>query len=1207
MKRKKQSAFLVFCVSAAALSFSLASCQPGTPSSTTPSSSTSSSTTSPSTSSSTSPAVELYEVTVEKTTHGTVTLSKTGKLKAGEKVEILAIPDAGYEVDTYYFNDKALEGNTFTVIAGENVVSVTFKELPPVQEYGTVRVLDDEVTGGTIEAFLEDGTKIGADNERLPVGTKVRLSFSPLNECYEIKEVFLNGEARALSEKVEFEVVKGKNFLSGTFALSHPGQGLIRLAKEVEHAEVTIQSLDTYVAVGTSVKITVEPDANYIVRAVSLNGTALAGVDGAYSFAVVEGLNTIAIALVASDYTQQSSVFDCALHILSVGSEPRIMTDFKMTYSEVFGGLQCFFMGDLECYIRGYVSNNYLRITFDNGRREWVNSIDLVMSHKQLRYLIHSMVVKARNSDSEEWTTLASPTQISWPIIGQSRRFFFVNNQPYNQYSFENFAGDDPVWNVYHLKLNAHPTGMAVPELAYPQHSMEIYQNIAIAEMYPLYDYYFDFDMNSTLPQDLGLDPYNGRISGIPRNLSSSHPYQIVAKKYTGELTSVTLSISVVLCYGGKSVITLAVMQDMYNAGYSYNLYGGKDTSGQLVSTIQSFMEVTQLYFVDYCLPHALYTLEIIDNNGGNAPNYNGYYLSVDFGALKFETGLIPYNAYSVTLHFSSYLPFQINLDDWQVEKFTDLTGKDWTAIDFDDSGWQRMKASAIGTSQLTTVYIRRSFEIPDLHDYTLLNVRIRYTGGIVAYFNGQKVARFNLEDDASSSQSSISIHDPNTFSIFHIIFSTTQAVVGKNVIAFEVHRPITYTSAKIITFDATGVFGVSDCSLALDSYVTMDSSLDDPLVVEQIFDFTPSRLYALESRAGAHIHWMVENMEGTRFNAYAWQVSSNNTGWGISLYARSSGSSGPSNDTEGYVKVFTGTDLSLKEMARTVYPTPLNLVPFDEFLFMVDVPLDRSTDVYSQSFLYCKASGTDSCSGIDEFPAVGNGSVSPAACPYGYAGYRYRECLNGQLSAIHDEFCELKAPKHLKYEASSFHFFIDASSSTGLPHYTNLIHQFSIYGGKQLPLGLALDPQSGEISGVPEVEWANETFVVLGENSKGSTFTRITIKVEQGYCEADSVFERTKAGECAVHVCGSQGKYMGMKKRKCEATTSGGKWSHTEGICVSIFSVVVLILLVVILGLLVVALLIRIRRTKKQGKKRRSRRKRIQRYCNDEFEMVHF
>lgn len=95
MKRKKQSAFLVFCVSAAALSFSLASCEPGTSSSTTPSSSTSSSTTSPSTSSSTSPAVELYEVTVEKTTHGTVTLSKTGKLKAGREGRDFGDPGCG--------------------------------------------------------------------------------------------------------------------------------------------------------------------------------------------------------------------------------------------------------------------------------------------------------------------------------------------------------------------------------------------------------------------------------------------------------------------------------------------------------------------------------------------------------------------------------------------------------------------------------------------------------------------------------------------------------------------------------------------------------------------------------------------------------------------------------------------------------------------------------------------------------------------------------------------------------------------------------------------------------------------------------------------------------------------------------------------------------------------------------------------------------
>ena len=921
------------------------------------------------------------------------------------------------------------------------------------------------------------------------------------------------------------------------------------------------------------------------------------------------GLNTIAIALVACDDTQRSSVFDCALHILSSGSEPRIMSNFQMSSFNVHGMTNCFFAGDVVCTLLSFHCNNYLRVVFDNDRREWVNSIDLVTSLEVTLYMIHSMIIKARNSDLEEWTTLASPSKIIWSTIGQSRRFFFANNEPYNQYSFENFAADNCYWKLSHLKLNAHPTGMTIPDLAYPRHSLEVYQNNEITEMYPLNDYYYDFNVNSTLPPDLSLDPYSGRIFGFIRNLPSAHTYQIVAKKYTGELTSVTLNISAVDCYDGKSLITFASMQDKYTMVYSYKLYKGKDTKGELVSTITSFIDKDQLNFVDFCLPYALYTLEIIDGDGGNAPAYNGYYLAVDKGTIKFEIGLIPSSVSSVSVLFSSYLPFQINRDDWQVEKFVDLTGTDWTAVDFDDSGWQRMKASEIGTSELVTVYTRRSFEIPNLSEYTLLNVCVRYVGGIVAYFNGQKVARFNLEDDASSSQPSISIHDPNTFSFFHIIFSATKAVAGKNVIAFEVHRPITYTSTKMITFDATGVFGVNECSFALDSYTIMDSSLGHPESVKQLFDFTPAVTYLLKNQVGDYIHWMVENMEGTKFNAYAWQVTFNRIGWGMSLYARTSDPrSDPSdsrNDTAGYLKVFTGRNLTLVRMSRTLFQTPLNLLPFDEFRLVIDVPFIDTIYIFSHSFLYCNVSGADSCSESGEFPAAANGSISPAACPYGYAGYRYRECLNGELSEIHDEMCELKLPKNLKYEANSFSFFIDAPSSTGLPRYTNLIDQFSIYGEQQLPLGLTLDSNSGVISGVPEVEWENATFVVLGENAKGFTFTRISIQVEQGYCEADSEFERTKTGEYAVYACSSQGKYLGERKRKCEATTRGGKWSSIEGSCISIFSIVVMILLMVILGILVVVLFVRIRQARRQEKRRKLPKTYIQQYVPKEFEMV--
>ena len=40
------------------------------------------------------------------------------------------------------------------------------------------------------------------------------------------------------------------------------------------------------------------------------------------------------------------------------------------------------------------------------------------------------------------------------------------------------------------------------------------------------------------------------------------------------------------------------------------------------------------------------------------------------------------------------------------------------------------------------TVYIRRDVNIPSLEDYHVLNSRMKYTGGVVVYFNGNTVAR---------------------------------------------------------------------------------------------------------------------------------------------------------------------------------------------------------------------------------------------------------------------------------------------------------------------------------------------------------------------------------------------------------------------------------------------------------------------------------
>ena len=56
------------------------------------------------------------------------------------------------------------------------------------------------------------------------------------------------------------------------------------------------------------------------------------------------------------------------------------------------------------------------------------------------------------------------------------------------------------------------------------------------------------------------------------------------------------------------------------------------------------------------------------------------------------------------------------------------------------------------------------------LNDYQVLNVRVKYSGGVGAYVNGNVVARFNVEDEFDSLSLSITDHDPNVFSKFHVI-----------------------------------------------------------------------------------------------------------------------------------------------------------------------------------------------------------------------------------------------------------------------------------------------------------------------------------------------------------------------------------------------------------------------------------------------------
>ena len=107
-------------------------------------------------------------------------------------------------------------------------------------------------------------------------------------------------------------------------------------------------------------------------------------------------------------------------------------------------------------------------------------------------------------------------------------------------------------------------------------------------------------------------------------------------------------------------------------------------------------------------------------------------------------------------------------------------------------------------------------------------------------YFNGNKVARFNLADEFDSDTESLEVHDSTVFSKFHIILVTAGIQEGTNVIAFEVHRPVGTSSSTPFVFDATGVFGVETCSTVVDSYASVTSTKVTSGSLAGIMDLNP-------------------------------------------------------------------------------------------------------------------------------------------------------------------------------------------------------------------------------------------------------------------------------------------------------------------------------------------------------------------------------
>lgn len=87
--------------------------------------------------------------------------------------------------------------------------------------------------------------------------------------------------------------------------------------------------------------------------------------------------------------------------------------------------------------------------------------------------------MKARNRDSEEWTTISDFSNLDWSSSGKKKVLYFYNNKSYNQYRLENLCSgdpDNPTWKLGAFDLSSYCTIFDIPSLAYEASPLVVYK-----------------------------------------------------------------------------------------------------------------------------------------------------------------------------------------------------------------------------------------------------------------------------------------------------------------------------------------------------------------------------------------------------------------------------------------------------------------------------------------------------------------------------------------------------------------------------------------------------------------------------------------------------------------------------------------------------------------------------------------------------------
>lgn len=863
---------------------------------------------------------------------------------------------------------------------------------------------------------------------------------------------------------------------------------------------------------------------------------------------VKEGNNTIAVGFVTSQF-DFTSYFDCSLRLMGSSNRSYNVTNvntgsMKGDYLRItndYAGYKIY---------NSFCDNNSLRVYFDSSfheRYEWINSISVYLTYEQTSEFVTQFNVLGYRELDNKWEVIKEVRNLTWRE-DRSLHVWLPATRAYKRLSLENFSTGDTTscaWRIGNIQLWNRYIDINPPPLSYPN-SLVLIRDVHFEDVYPNSNMYVDFSISPVLPRGIQFDSYSGVLYGTPKEYLPPLRYTVSARNFNGTLVSCQFTLSVGSCSQGESMMSIFVYGST-RMEVPFTLYKGRGVTGNVIVSVSSFPLLDEWNEFGYCLPHDIYTLDFYGVSDGYTLLDNPYYVAVDDGEFRFHAGVINQsrrmgeNEVWSTYVFSSYLPFQMGVDEWKVYKENTLVRETWLGIEYNDTNWSSLRASRIGTSDALTLYVRKSFDIPNISDYHVLNVRVKYSGGIAAYVNGIRVALFNLDYYYDSFSEALTSNNGTVISLFHAILPYVGGRTGKNVIGFEIHRPKDQSTKIPFVFDATGVFGVDDCSVVLDS---LDHILGnfyyEGYPWEYLNDMDPHTVSQLPGEKDEYLEWNYENGDGIKFNHFGFLGYSDVDSWSFTYKG---------NYDYGSNILYNVTGLALHYRGEYRFPAPYGSKKWTRLVLTTQYyHRPRSFEIVEALLYYCVPSPYQACATQGSFPSVGDGELSVAPCPNGYVGEQYRLCSHGVFGEI-DRDCHLLKPELLRYDPIESPFIIGVPASIPSPHYVGLIDTFFLNEGVTLPDGLTLDEHTGAITGVPRTRLIQGAYTINGKNDKGSVSTVLAFSIRPQQCKADG-YPSLDVGMAVITKCSSLGDFFGLTSRTCVMGESDGVWSEPHGEC---------------------------------------------------------